>query len=146
MQSSENLLAQASLVRGRQSHRVDLCSATWPLSGPTLTHLVSIGKALQSACSRLLVAMLWTGRSSRAPIGAPPNAHDQPERSACADDEPVDLVLSSGFLSFANHTGFLKAVQEVRRLQLVSHVFSRCPHPMHRSVFPGVGPAVTQGR
>jgi hypothetical protein len=27
----------------------------------------------------------------------------------------VDVVLSSGFLAFANHSGFLEAVEEVRR-------------------------------
>ena len=30
------------------------------------------------------------------------------------DETVVDVVLSSGFLSFANHAGFLKAVEEVR--------------------------------
>jgi hypothetical protein len=31
------------------------------------------------------------------------------------DEKVVDVVLSSGFLSFANHAGFLKAVEEVSR-------------------------------
>lgn len=36
------------------------------------------------------------------------------EKFAAEGCDEVDVVLSSGFLSFANHAGFLRAVEEVR--------------------------------
>jgi hypothetical protein len=47
----------------------------------------------------------------------------------------VDVVLSSGFLSFANHAGFLRAMEEVRRLYvalLIANV-ARCLKRVRRA-------------
>ena len=46
------------------------------------------------------------------PLSHAPQQNPPPQTTA---GEQYDLVLSSGFLAFANHSGFLQAVEEVRR-------------------------------
>ena len=52
----------------------------------------------------------------------------------CEGQEPegVDLVLSSGFMAFAKHAGFLKAVDEVSSKNKRTYIFLR--HSWHRGV------------
>jgi hypothetical protein len=49
--------------------------------------------------------------------------------------ETLDVVLSSGFLAFANHSGFLQAVEEVRaRVPLAFATRARGTHSREQAV------------
>jgi hypothetical protein len=80
----------------RTSSRQERPPFTLHLAGTTITEaLVPAAAVPPGTCAM------------RAHAGAPSAPHPQPA------GESYDVVLSSGFLAFANHSGFLQAVEEV---------------------------------